>query len=635
MANSQKLQVTELDFDGIKENLKTFLKDQTQFKDYDFEGSGLNILLDTLAYNTHYLAYNANIVANEMFLDSAALRSSIVSHAKMLGYEVDSCKSPKATINVTLNDSSKLSATMAAGTKFTTKVNNEDYEFVTIASHQASSTGLEIPFSNIEVHEGTYTTTRYTVDTSDVNQRFLLPSDRADTTTLTVSVQNSSSDSTTTTYTKATDISQLTGTSTVYFLQEVEAGKFEVYFGDGVVSQAVTDGNIVFLKYVVTNKDKANGAINFTASGAIDGVTSVTVATLNSATGGTEAETLQSVKLNAPLDYAAQGRCVTAEDYKIYAKKLFPQTQAVQVFGGESGSFDPTLGVTSTASYGRVYISIKSTTGNNLTSAQKTQLVKDFQKFNVASITPVIVDPDIVKLFLNVNFKFDSSRTIKEKDTLVTDVTTTLTNYDSSELQSFGKVFRHSQVTGLIDDTNTAILSNITNVILAKSITPTLGSSSSFNIYFNNALYNPHSGHNSGAGGILTSTGFKVKGDATNEYFFDDDGDGNIRRYYLVGITRTYADSAAGTINYTTGAIVLNGIIIESISNVDGVASTSIRFTVVPDSKDIVPVRNQILEIDFTNSKISGEVDTIAVSQPGAGGTYTTSSSYTSPSTGY
>ena len=253
MANSQKLQVTELDFDGIKENLKTFLKDQTQFKDYDFEGSGLNILLDTLAYNTHYLAYNANMVANEMFLDSAALRSSIVSHAKMLGYEVDSCKSPKATINVTLNDSSKLSATMAAGTKFTTKVNNEDYEFVTIASHQASSTGLEIPFSNIEVHEGTYTTTRYTVDTSDVNQRFLLPSDRADTTTLTVSVQNSSSDSTTTTYTKATDISQLTGTSTVYFLQEVEAGKFEVYFGDGVVSQAVSDGNIVFLKYVVTN----------------------------------------------------------------------------------------------------------------------------------------------------------------------------------------------------------------------------------------------------------------------------------------------------------------------------------------------------------------------------------------------
>ena len=635
MANSEKLQVTELDFDGIKENLKTFLKAQTQFKDYDFEGSGMSILLDTLAYNTHYLAFNANMVANEMFLDSAALRSSIVSHAKMLGYEVDSCRSSKATINITLNDPTKLSAVMPAGTKFTTKINNEDYEFVTTAEHTASSTGIEIPFSNINIHEGTYTTSRYTVNSADINQRFLIPSDRADTTTLTVSVQNSSTDSTTTTYTKATDISQLTGTSEVYFLQEAEAGKFEVYFGDGVVSKGVTDGNIVFLKYVVTNKAKGNGGTTFTSSGAIDGVTSVTTSTVEDSKGGAEAESLQSIKLNAPLDYAAQGRCVTAEDYKLFAKKLFPQTQAVQVFGGESGSFDPTLGVTSTASYGRVFISIKSTTGNNLTSSQKAQLVKDFQKYNVASITPVIVDPDTVKLFLNVNFKFDSSRTTKERDTLVSDVTTTLTNYNNSDLKSFNKVFRHSAVVGLIDDTNTAILSNITNVILAKSITPTLNSSASHNIYFNNALYNPHSGHNSGAGGILTSTGFKVKGDATNEYFFDDDGQGNVRRYYLVGITRNYVDNIAGTINYSTGAIVINGITITAISNVDGVTSTSIRFTVVPDSKDIVPVRNQILEIDFTNSKISGEVDTIAVSQPGAGGTYTTSSSYTSPSTGY
>ena len=635
MANSEKLQVTELDFDGIKENLKTFLKAQTQFKDYDFEGSGMSILLDTLAYNTHYLAYNANMVANEMFLDSAALRSSIVSHAKMLGYEVDSCRSSKATINITLNDPTKLSAVMPAGTKFTTKINNEDYEFVTTAEHTASSTGIEIPFSNINIHEGTYTTSRYTVNTADVNQRFLIPSDRADTTTLTVSVQNSSTDSTTTTYTKATDISQLTGTSEVYFLQEAEAGKFEVYFGDGVVSKGVTDGNIVFLKYVVTNKAKGNGGTNFTSSGAIDGVTSVTIATVEDSKGGTEAESLQSIKLNAPLDYAAQGRCVTAEDYKIFAKKLFPQTQAVQVFGGESGSFDPTLGVTSTASYGRVFISIKSTTGNNLTSSQKAQLVKDFQKYNVASITPVIVDPDTVKLFLNVNFKFDSSRTTKERDTLVSDVTTSLTNYNNSDLKSFNKVFRHSAVVGLIDDTNTAILSNITNVILAKSITPTLNSSASHNIYFNNALYNPHSGHNSTAGGILTSTGFKVSGDTTNEYFFDDDGQGNVRRYYLVGITRNYVDNIAGTINYSTGEIVISGITISAISNVDGVTSTSIRFTVVPDSKDIIPVRNQILEIDFTNSKISGEVDTIAVSQPGAGGTYTTSSSYTSPSTGY
>ena len=635
MSNSQKLQVTELDFDGIKENLKTFLRDQSEFKDYDFEGSGMSILLDTLAYNTHYLAYNANMVANEMFLDSAALRSSIVSHAKMLGYEVDSCRASQAKINLTFNDEAKLSVVMPAGTKFTTKVNNENYEFVTVAEYTAATNGLNVPMPGVDIYEGTYTTSRYTVNTSDVNQRFLIPSDRADTTTLTVEVQNSATDSTTTTYTKATDISQLTGVSTVYFLQEVEAGKFEVYFGDGVVSQAVTDGNIVFLRYVVTNKALANGATTFANAAAIDGVPSVTVVTTETAKGGTEAETLQSIKLNAPLDYAAQGRCVTAEDYKLFAKKLFPQTQAVQVFGGESGSFDPTLGVTSTASYGRVFISIKSTTGNNLTTAQKAQLVKDFQTYNVASITPVIVDPDLITVFLDVSFKYDSSRTTKERDTLISNITATLRTYNDEKLKSFNNMIRHSELTALIDNTDSAILSNITNITLAKNITPTLSSSSSFNIYFNNALYNPHSGHNMSSGGILTSTGFKVSGDATNVQYFDDDGQGNVRRYYLVGITRNYTDSVAGTIDYATGAIVLNGITITSIENVDGVTSTSIRFTVVPNSKDIVPVRNQILEIDFSNSKVSGEVDTIAVSQPGAGGTYTTSSSYTSPSTGY
>ena len=635
MANSQKLQVTELDFDGIKENLKTFLRAQTEFKDYDFEGSGMSILLDTLAYNTHYLAYNANMVANEMFLDSAALRSSIVSHAKMMGYEVDSCRASQAQVNLSFNDRTKLSVVMPAGTKFTTKVNNENYEFVTVAEYTATTNGTNVPMSGVKIYEGTYTTSRYTVNSADVNQRFLIPSDRADTTTLLVEVQNSATDSTTTTYTKATDITQLTGASEVYFLQEVEAGKFEVYFGDGVVSKGVTDGNIVFLKYVVTNKDLANGATTFTNAAAIDGVTDITVTTTESAKGGTEAETLQSIKLNAPLDYASQGRCVTAEDYKLFAKKLFPQTQAVQVFGGESGSFDPTLGVTSTASYGRVFISIKSTTGNNLTSAQKDQLIKDFQIYNVASITPVIVDPDIIKLFLDVNFKYDSSKTTKERDTLVSNVKTTLTDFNNTNLKSFNLMFRHSEATALIDNTDASILSNITNLNLAKSITPTLNTSSSFNIYFNNALYNPHSGHNASGGGVLTSTGFKVSGDATNVQYFDEDGQGNVRRYYLIGITRNYTDNTAGTIDYATGAIVLNGITITSIENVDGVASTSIRFTVVPNSKDIVPVRNQILEIDFNNSKISGEVDTIVVSQPGASGTYTTSSSYTSPSTGY
>ena len=629
MATNRRLDVSEFDFDNIKANLKVFLKAQTDFKDYDFEGSGMNILLDTLAYNTHYLGYNLNMVANEMFIDSANLRSSITSHAKMLGYEVDSCRAPYAEVNVILNDPAKKTATINAGTKFSTTVDNGDYQYVTTSDVTASTTGVEVPFNNLKIYEGTYVTVQYTVDTSDVNQRFLLQDVRTDTTTLTVKVQNSSSDTTTTTYIKATDISQLTGTSDVYFLQEVEAGNFEVYFGDDVVSKAVSDGNIVILQYVVTNKSASNGASSFSATGTIDGVTSITVTTINAASGGTERETLNSIKLNAPLDYASQGRCVTAEDYKLFAKKLFPQTQAVQVFGGEGGSYDPSSGVVSTPVYGKVYISIESTTGNNLTDAQKTQLVNDFKKYNVVSITPVIVDPETTFLFIQIIFKYNSTTTTKENDTLESDVITTLTNYNDTSLKSFNNMFRHSHVTGIIDNADPSILSNITNVTLAKTFTPTLNVATSYNINFNNALYNPHSGHASSTGGIITSSGFKISGDATNEQFFDDDGEGNLRTYYLVGSVRTYTDTTAGTVNYSTGTVKVNAITLTSISDVDGLSSTVIRITAIPSSKDIVPVRNQILEIDFTNSSITGEVDTVAVGDTGAGATYTTTTSYT------
>jgi len=629
MATNRRLDITEFDFDDVKANLKTFLKAQTDFKDYDFEGSGINILLDTLAYNTHYLGFNMNMLANEMFMDSSSLRSSIVSHAKTLGYEVDSARAPFAEVNVVLNDSSKSTATMTAGTKFNTTVDKVDYQFVNIADITANSTGAEIPFNNLKIYEGTYVTVRYTVDSSDVNQRFILTDKRSDTTTLTVKVQNSSSDSTTTTYTKTSDISTLTSSSEVYFLQEVEAQKFEVYFGDDVLSKALSDGNIVILQYMVTNKSASNGASVFTSSGAIDTVTDITVTTVNRASGGTEGETLDSIKLNAPLDYAAQGRCVTSEDYKLFAKKLFPQTQAVMVFGGESGSFDPSLGVISTASYGRVYISIKSTTGNNLTEAQKVQLVSDFQKYNVASITPVIIDPEITYIILDVSFKYNSNKTTKEKSTLVSDVTTTITDFNDNKLKSFNNVFRHSQFLSLIDNTDFSILSNITNVTLSKKITPTLNTATGYNVYFNNVLYNPHSEHNKSVGGITTSSGFFVSGDATNEQFFDDDGDGNIRRYYLVGGVKTYSDETAGTIDYSIGDVKINSLNITSISDVDAVASTTIRITSIPDSKDIVPVRNQILEIDMTNTTITGEIDTIAVGSTGASSSYTTSTSYT------
>ena len=248
--NNKRLKVTEFDFDEVKANLKTFLSSQEEFKDYDFEGSGMSILLDTLAYNTHYLGFNMNMLANEMFLDSAALRSSVVSHAKSLGYEVTSSRAPIATVNISLTTTAN-TKTMPAGTAFTTSINGVDYQFVTVSDITSSNTGTSVPFDSVKVYEGTYVTTTYTADSSDVDQRFLLTDNRADTSTLTVKVQNSSTDTTTTTFTRATDITQLSSTSTVYYLQETDGGYFEVYFGDGTVSKAIEDGNIITLQYVV------------------------------------------------------------------------------------------------------------------------------------------------------------------------------------------------------------------------------------------------------------------------------------------------------------------------------------------------------------------------------------------------
>ena len=637
-----KLQVTELDFDDIKENLKTFLKAQDKFKDYDFEGSGMSILLDTLAYNTHYLAFNTNMVANEMFLDSSALRSSVVSHAKMLGYEVSSARSPVASINVIVTTNTD-TLTMPAGTKFSASIDGTSFSFVTISDITGTNTSGQIIFSEVPVYEGTYVTSTYTVDTSDASQRFLLTDNRADINTLTVKVQNSISDTETVTYTKATDITQLISTSTVYFCQEVEGGRFEIYFGDGIVSKALVDGNIVTLDYVITNKTEANGVSSFTAPASIAGETAVTLQTISRAEGGSEPETINSIKLQAPLDYASQGRAVTTEDYRVFVKKLFPNTQAVSVWGGEDGSFDPSLGVVATPEYGKVFISVKSTTGQNLTSVQKSNLVSALAPYKVASITPVIVDAETTFIILNVTAQYNKNATTSSPSELEAKILTSLTNYNSTSLQQFTQQFRHSQVTRLIDDSDTSILNSTATVTMGKFLTPEIGLNQSYNVNFNNMIYHPHEGHTGGEGigGVISSTGFFLTADTTytendevsREYFFDDDGQGNLRLYYLSGLTRLYNPINAGTVDYHAGIINILPMNFLSVSNVDGTSSTRVRITAIPDSYDVIPVRNQILEIDLVNTKITAGVDAITSTGQGYTTTTTTSEGVTTTTT--
>ena len=614
-----RLDISELDFENIKGSLKRFLSNQNEFKDYDFEGSSMAILLDLLAYNTHYLAYNANFVANEMFLDTAQLRSSVASLAKLVGYTPNSARAPIADLKLVINDGTGATITIPAGTKFSTQVDGLTYTFVSIADKTVQPVDGIYTAQSLEVYEGTYVSYNYTFDSSDIDQRFLIPSDRADSTTIKVAVQNSASDTTSNTYTKATSITELDGTSKVFFLQEAEDGQFEIYFGDGVIGKALEDGNIISISYVVTNKTEANGAQSFNLSGSISGFNDVTIAVNSSAQGGGEPETLQSIKTNASNFYSAQDRAVTTEDYKTKVKQLYANTQSVSAWGGEDAE---------TPFYGRVYISILPTSGSNLTDSTKDRIVKDLKKYSVASVTPVIIDPETTDIVLTTTVKFDEKTTTKVADTIKSNVITTITNYNANTLQSFDTMFRHSKLTGLIDDTDNSILSNITTVQLRKSFTPTIGSSTKYSINFANALYNPHSGHNTSSGGILSSTGFKIDGNTTDIFFLDDDGDGNVRRYKMDGSVRSYANSTQGTINYSTGLVEVNSLNVSNIENIRGAASTVIEVTVKPNSNDIVPIRNQVLDIDIANSSVTIEADTLVGGSANAGIGYTTTSSY-------
>ncbi len=611
---SNKFIVADLDFDTIKENLRAFLQDQTQFSDYNFEGSGFSVLLDTLAYNTHYLGFNANMLTNEMYLDSADIRKNIVSLAKMLGYTPSSPKSPMASVDITLNDGTGSSVTMDKGTTFTSVIDNVTYQFITNEDITMTPINGVYKFSDVPLYEGTSVSFRYTVDSNDVDQRYIIPNLNADTTSLKVSVQSSANDTTLQTYSLASGLKGLNETSKAYFLKETETGKFEVYFGDGIIGSKLADGNIVILEYIITNKEEANGASTFKTGSAIGGFTDITIVTKSNAEGGADAESKESIRFNAPLQYTAQDRAVTTTDYETLVKSIYPNAQSISAWGGEDDE---------TPVYGVVKIAVKAPGGSSLTNTTKLDIVNKLKPYNVASVRPEIVDPITTSVLLVVNAKYDKKSTVKTPDTLKSEIEIAISDYNSNTLTAFDGVFRFSKLTGLVDNVDNSILSNITTVKMRKSFTPTISSSTKYDIYFRNAIYNPHSGHES----VLSSTGFKVSGN-NNEMFLDDDGVGNVRVYYLVSGIKTVHNANQGTIDYSTGQITLNSLDIAEISNIRGATSKIVEITVSPNSNDIVPVRDQILEIDTENLIIKVSEDTFVGGSSEAGVGYTTTSSY-------
>jgi len=611
---SNKLAVADFDFDNIKSNLKSFLQDQPEFSDYNFEGSGFAVLLDTLAYNTHYLGFNANMLANELYLDSADIRKNVVSLAKMLGYTPTSAKSPLANVDITINNGSGATVTMNKGTSFTSVVDNVNYQFVTNQEIIMTPQNGVYKFSGVDLYEGTLVTFRYTVDSTDVDQKFIIPTVNADTSTLKITVQNSITDTTQNTYTLASGLKSLNNTSKAYFLQESDTGKFQVYFGDDVIGKKLSDGNIIIMEYIVGNRDEANGCSSFSLSGSVGGFTNVSIVTNSAAQGGSGPESKESIRFNAPLQYTSQDRAVTTTDYETLVKSIYPNATSISAWGGEDDE---------TPVYGVVKIAVKGQSGVPLTNATKLDIVTKLKSYNVASVRPEIIDPIITKIVLVVNAKFNKQATAKTSETLKSEITTAISNYNLNTLTAFDGVFRYSKVTGLIDSVDNSILSNITTVKIRKEFTPTLASSTKYDIYFRNPIYNPHSGHES----VLSSTGFKISGN-NNEMFLDDDGIGNVRVYYLVSGIKTIQNATQGTIDYSSGQVTLNSLNVASISNIRGAASTNIEVTVSPNSNDVVPVRDQILEIDVSNSIINVNEDTFVGGSSEAGVGYTTTSSY-------
>jgi len=473
---ADRLNVTELDFDSIKSNLKNYLRQQTEFEDYDFEGSGLNILLDVLAYNTHYNAYYLNMVANESFLDSSLLRNSVVSHAKTLGYTPRSATSPRAVITVTVetNSSTPGSLSLPKGYVFlSSQLDGISYKFVTLESYTATKVGTKYTFNSIPIYEGQFISYSYTNSyTQNPKQLFTIPDAKVDTTTLAVTVKQSVSSSNSSVYTLSDDTINIESTSKVYFLQEGKNGQYDVYFGDDVLGKKIPDGGVVTLEYLVTNGDAANKSNNFVSSTTIGGFSGITINSISAAAGGATRETVEQIKFAAPLSLLSQNRAVTKNDYIKLIQQKYPAFEAVNVWGGEEN--DPPV-------YGKVFVSAKPKLGFEVTDTEKEYVKNEILKpISVLTVTPEIIDVDYNYLKINSTIFYKKSLTNQTDSELRDSISNIIQNYCDVNLNKFNSYFKFSGLETAIDNYNDAIISNEMELFVAKKFRPTLNESDSY-----------------------------------------------------------------------------------------------------------------------------------------------------------
>ena len=618
MANKRRLNISELDFDQIKTNLKAYLKADPNFTDYDFEGSILSSVLDVLAYNTFYNAFTANAVINEVFLDTAQLRNNVVSHAKMLGYVPRSKTSAFTYLNVIVSNpiGAPPSLTMDRGTRFTTLVDGAIYQFVNLEAVTISPVNSVYEFPAVKVNQGQLKTIRFIVDSSDERQTFLIPEENVDISTIAVRVKDTYDTNTYTVYTKNNNVTNIDGTSTVYFIQEGLDGKYEVYFGDNIFGKRLLSGNVVEIEYLITDAEAANGASSFSLADTIQGNTSASITsvnadgtTTNSAAGGGDRESIDSIKYNAPLTFLSQNRVVTADDYKATILNNYANIETITAWGGEEN--EP-------PEYGKVYVSIKPKDAEALTAVQKQFIIDTILRTkNVVSITPEIVDPTYTYVTVDVFFKYDPNLTDQTSGELKNLVINTVNTYNETDLKRFDGVFRYSKLTREIDNTDPSILNTVMRVNMEKKFSPILNTIARYVVEFSAPLYASHSNT-----AVITTDEFYINGVAVRVKNYADpysDGIYKLKTYRIIGEDEIVVNPDVGYVDVTNGIVVFDGINITNYDTAKGAISIFGR----PNSFDIAPKRNQLVIINMNEVEVTPEIDTIATGGTIAGIGYT------------
>ena len=580
MAANSSIILTNIDFDTHKNTLKQYLKSQDRFKDYDFEGSNINVLLDILSYNTYHNAFYLNMIGNEMFMDTAQLRDSVVSHAKELNYTPRSFKSAEANVNITVvsNDTSKRSIAIPRGTTFTSPFMNRNYTFSTneniVITDYTINSNNTVSFlgSNITLYEGYYVTDTFTY-TSERSQRFVLTNKNVDVSSLIVTVIEDVGN-TVLTHTRAQSLFNLNSDSRVYFLQACENDQYEILMGDGVSGRKPKDNSIISVEYRVSNGQLPNGCRTFNPDGTIDGENRTIITTNTPAQSGSVSEDIDSIKYNAPRHFTTQERAVTTEDYENILKQNFPEINTVSAYGGED--LDP-------PQFGKVFVAVDLVDVDGVPAAKKDEYYRYLKPRSPVSIDPVFVNPEYLYIGVNTTVKYNINTTKLTQDDIKTLVSTAIINYAQANLNDFNRVFRYSKVVQAIDNSQSAIISNETTVRAIKAITPTIGVSSTFDIKFQIPLDTSLSV--SGGGYTIQSSKFIYN---NQRAALRDNGAGVLD---IISVRNGQVITSIGTVNYETGLLQLTNF---SVTQYDG---AGIKVYAIPRNKDIQTIKNVILNI--------------------------------------